>query len=265
MKKRIFSLFAAVLLTLAMAVPAFAEDGEALPRLVDNADLLDDSEEKMILDELNGISENRKMDVAIVTTNSTEDSTAQEYADDFYDYNGYGYGENRDGILLLIDMGDSNWAISTRGFAIQTFTDRGQEYMTEQVKPMLSDGEFADAFLTFAELSDDFIFQAYEGEPYDVGNLPVGKVPLVWIPISLLIGLALGYLIAMIRKSKLKSIKRQPSAKVYTVPGSMQIRYENDQFVNRTVTTRVIHKDDGGSSTHSSSSGAEHGGSSGSF
>ena len=31
--------------------------------------------------------------------------TAQAYADDYYDYNGYGYGENDDGILLPSQYG----------------------------------------------------------------------------------------------------------------------------------------------------------------
>ena len=27
-----------------------------------------------------------------------------DYADDYYDYNGYGLGDNKSGLLLLIDM-----------------------------------------------------------------------------------------------------------------------------------------------------------------
>ena len=39
--------------------------------------------------------------------------TAEAYADDYYDYNGYGYGENDDGLLLLVSMGEREWAITT--------------------------------------------------------------------------------------------------------------------------------------------------------
>ena len=42
----------------------------------------------------------------------------------------------------------------------------------EQVKPYLSDGDYNEAFQMFAMECDDFIMQADEAEPYDVGNLP---------------------------------------------------------------------------------------------
>ena len=39
------------------------------------------------------------MRLAVVTVNSLEGKTAEAYADDYYDYNGYGYGENDDGLF----------------------------------------------------------------------------------------------------------------------------------------------------------------------
>lgn len=55
-------------------------------------------------------------------------------ADDFYDYNGYGYGEEGDGIIFLISMEERKWQISTCGFGITAFTDAGQEYMADPVE-----------------------------------------------------------------------------------------------------------------------------------
>ena len=68
-------------------------------------------------------------------------------------------------------MGDRNWAIATHGYAIEAFTDAGQEYIMEQVKPYLSDGDYNEAFQMFAMECDDFIMQADEAEPYDVGKI----------------------------------------------------------------------------------------------
>mgnify|MGYP000308516591 CR=1 FL=1 len=79
-----------------------------------------------------------------------------------------GRGENGDGILFLLDMGDRNWAIATHGYAIEVFTDAGQSYIMDQVKPYLSDGDYNEAFHKFATECDDFITQANEAEPYDV-------------------------------------------------------------------------------------------------
>ena len=73
------------------------------------------------------------------------------YADDFYDYNGYGYGDSRDGILLLISMEERDWRISTCGYGITVFTDAGQEYISDKFLPYLSDGDYSEAFTKYAD------------------------------------------------------------------------------------------------------------------
>ena len=242
-------------------------DERLQPRLVDEADLLSDDEESELLAKLDEISERQKCDVAVVTVDSLEGKTAEVYADDYYDYNGYGFGEERDGILLLVSMEDRNWHMSTCGYGITAFTDAGMEYMADKFTPLLSDGFYSDAFIKYAELCDDFITQAKEGKPYDKGNLPKGTISPIWILLSIVIGLVIAYILGTKKKRKLKSVIEQASAQNYTVPGSMMLTVNWDRLVNRTVTTRVIVRDDddGGSSTHSSSSGTSHGGSGGSF
>lgn len=242
-----------------------------LPRLVDNADLLEDYEESGLLDKLDEISERQKMDVVIVTINSLEGKTATAYADDFYDYNGYGFTKTRDGILLLVAMDDREWAISTCGSGIPTFTDEGQEYIVEQFKPDLSDGYYADAFNTFADLCDDYITQAETGEPYDYGNMPKGDFPLFRnILIALVAGVVIALIVVLVMASQLKSVKAQGNASNYTVPNSLRLTKNKDLYLYHVVTKTARPKDTGssgggGSSSHSSSSGSSHGGSSGSF
>ena len=46
------------------------------------------------------------MDAVIVTSNNLNGKSQQDYADDYFDYNGYGVGEDKSGLLLLIDMDD---------------------------------------------------------------------------------------------------------------------------------------------------------------
>ena len=79
-----------------------------------------------------------------------------DYADDFYDYNGYGYGDSNDGLILIVVMDTSDWWISTCGKAIKTFTDAGIEYIGEQIVPYLSNGDYYGAFDKFADLCDEF-------------------------------------------------------------------------------------------------------------
>lgn len=266
MMKRIYALFLTFLLTLTLAVPVLADAD--YPRLVDDADLLDDEEEESLLQRLDEVSEKQNMDIVIVTIDELGDKTATEYADDFFDYNGYGYGSSRDGILFLVSMETRKWAISTTGEAISVFTDAGQEYMQERFLPELSEGNYYSCFETFIELSDQFITKAYEDEPYDVGNMPPETVSFIWILLDPLIGMGIAFIIASIKKSKLKSIVKQVDAQQYMEPGSMNLTLRDDRFINRHIRTRRIEtssSSSGGSSTHTSSSGTTHGGSSGSF
>lgn len=126
--------------------------------------------------------------------------------------------------------------------------------------------DYNGAFTKYAKLCDDFLTQAKKGEPYDNGNLPKGSVSPLWIFADLAIGFILAFLLGSMQKAKLKSVRKQATAKDYTVSGSMVLTEKRDQMVNKTLTTRRIERDtDKGSSTHSSSSGESHGGSGGKF
>lgn len=273
MRKSVISLCIVMLLCIFTAVPVFADtvpDEHFLPRLVDDADLLSDSEEAQLTEKLDEISIRHQMDIVIVTNYSLDGKTPTRYADDFYDDNGYGFGVNSDGILLLLSMEERDWAISTCGLGIDVFTDAGQIYITE-IAPYFSDGEYYEGFDMFASLCDEFINQAVsEGEPYDIGNMDnLTHKPLspIWILTSILVGAVVALIAVMIMKSQLKSVRYQTAANQYVKPGSMKLRTNYDMFLYRNVTRTRIESDSnsGGSSTHTSSSGASHGGSSGKF
>ena len=136
-------------------------------RLVDQAELLTAEEQQQIQAKLDEVSELHHCDAVVMTVNSLEGKTATEYADDAFDYDGYGLGEDKAGILFLVDMGDRNWATSTHGYAITAFTDAGLSYIEEKLVSYLGDGEYAEAFNCFAEQCDRFLTQAETGEPYE--------------------------------------------------------------------------------------------------
>ncbi len=112
--KRIGLIFLTCLLCLSLFVPAMASP----PLVVDDADLLTDIEEIVLLDKLGEISSRQGMDVVVVTTDSLGGKSPMAFADDYYDYNGYA----EDGILLLISMEERDCWISTAGYGIVAFT-----------------------------------------------------------------------------------------------------------------------------------------------
>lgn len=231
MKKRITAIVFACVLVLVSALPAFAvpappysgtvADERAYPLLVDDADILSDYDEQRLLTKLESISTKWDMDVAIVTIENLDSRDIEAYTDDFYDYYGYGRGDNHDGIMFLISMGDRKWHITTTGSAINIFTDAGQNYIMSTVQPKLSAGTYYDAFDSFISLCDDCIDQAENGEPYDVNNMPDGydadgtpqdsqskeMLPLFWIPLSIVIALVVALLVGMHYKNELKTVR----------------------------------------------------------
>ena len=107
MKQKWIAFFAVLTLCIAFPMSVFAAsssstsstipDHRLQPRVVDNANLLTASEEQELEKYLDSISEDLKFDIAVVTTDTINGKTPMAYADDFYDYNGYGYGDDRDG------------------------------------------------------------------------------------------------------------------------------------------------------------------------
>lgn len=323
MKKRIWSIFLMVVLCLLAVVPVYAAGERQLPRLVDDAGLLSDSERNELLEQLDKTSEEYNCDVAIVTVNSLEGKTAAEYADDFYDYNGYGMGSGDDGILFLISMGERDWAITTYGYAITVFTDAEQEYITDQIMPDLSSGNYKEAFSDFAFYSEDLLQQAESDEPDNSenpwqqsesdkpynnenpsqqagsdnlynnenppqqadsdepdnsDNLQKSRFSPFLILVSLGGGMFLSLCVTMWMESKLKTVSFQKNASKYVKDNSVIITTRHDRFLYNKVDKRAKPKakspsvsktnrstSRNTSTTHRSSSGRSHGGSSGKF
>lgn len=245
------------------------------PRLVDGAGLLTDQEVSDLTGLLDEISVRQQVDVAVVTAKSLGGKSAMAYADDFYDQNGYGFGDERDGILLLIGMEERDWYISTSGYGITAVTDAGREYMSENFVSDLSAGDYAAAFTAFARLCDDFIMEARNGEPYDVGHLP--EDPVAYFVGSFVISFGLAFIAALIAtavmRGQLKSVRSQSGADNYIRQGSMKLTKKNDLYLYRhtdrrkkeTNTSSSRPESSGGSRTHTSSSGRTHGGGGGKF
>lgn len=255
------------LLTIAMSmlylVPVLAEN-EPVDRMVDDADLLSDIEEAALEQKLDAVSTEYDMDVVVVTVWGLDGKSSMDYADDYYDYNGY----REDGLLLLVSMEERDWWISTSGSGIHAFTDAGLVYMEEQFLPYLSDGDYVLAFETYINLCDDFMSQAASGTPYDYNHMPKEPFPAVRnLGICLVAGLVIALIVVLIMKAQLTSVRKQDTANVYTRRGSLNITERGDRFlyVHRSRTAKPKDNGGGGSRTHRSSSGRSHGGRGGKF
>ena len=137
-----------------------------------------------------------------------------------------------------------------------------------KVIPPLGNESYSSAFSIFADQCDDFLEKARAGEPYDSHNLPKeshAKLYILWIIPCLIAGAILAFVLTIKEKKSLKSVMKKAGAREYI--GKVEINEKHDKFLYRNLDKVLIHDDDddSGSSTHVSSSGETHGGSSGKF
>jgi len=281
MKKKLALLLCIFVLCLVAVIPAWAA-GELV---VDSADILTAEQESQLLEKLEGLKSKYDMDFVVVTTDSIGFKTMTEYADDYYDQNGY----SQDGILMLVNMDPDNrgYIYSTAGKGITYFTDYGLYELEDNVYPYMVSGDYAGAFNRFADDADRMASEGAAGKPYDnyepeQPDYTPGNNARQFKPMSIVIALIGGAIIALIIVSAMKSGHRSVAARTeaadYVVPGSLNITGSRDTFLYHNVVAAPIPQSNnnnfnrpgggggfsgGGSSIHISSGGVSHGGSGG--
>ena len=109
MFRKITAAVFSLLLCVFLLVPAYAQ---MTTFVTDEAGLLRSEEIDTLEKKAAELKDQYGIDAVILTVDSLGGTYAQEYADDYYDYTGYGYGENDDGFLLLykrIEKGSFKW------------------------------------------------------------------------------------------------------------------------------------------------------------
>lgn len=283
MMKKLLSIVLTVFLLLSLTNVAFGSEA-GLPKVVDNADLLTEDETSRLSDLANGLTEELEIDIIIVTTWGLDGKTAMEYADDFYDQNGYGCGPDNSGILLLLAMESREWYMSTCGEAIYIFTDYGLDRLGEQILPYLSDGAYFDAFRVWMNALPGYVDAYRNGSPYDGyvepdEYIPVGGEEIVHYQpdaeiapgarflIALVIGAVAALIVVLIMRSKMNTARFQKHAVDYLKDGSYRMHRRSDVYLYSRVskTPKPKNNGGGGSSVHRSSGGVRHGGRGGRF
>lgn len=297
MIKKITYVMLAVLMCFALTVSSYGfYEGEILPRVIDDADLLMGTEEMHLLAKFDEIADTEQFDVIVATVNTLEGKSPQEYADDLYDYNDFGLGDQKDGIVLLVSMEDRDVYISTTGRGMDIFGDGiWDDSILNRILPYLSDGRYYEAFELYAsicemhlnpessaDLPDDYEY-IYGGTndydynydynydyDYDYNYRPSRGFDFIkMIPVSIAIGMVISLLIMLGFRSKLKSVRSKPTAHDYQVPGSMQVTHQSDMYLYSHVTktpkqTQNNNRSRGGGfsggGVHVGSSGRSHGG-----
>ena len=162
MVKRCMLLLAVLLLLL----PVCASANE---QIIDECGLFTAEERVQIGAKIDKIRGTYQMDVAVMTSrsvpyNRSDTSLEQtaDFADEYYDRNGYGLGEDRAGILYLLDMKNRVSYISTCGVMIDYVNDRRRESILSAADPYLSRGAYGQAVLALLDRLEGCLAQGIE-------------------------------------------------------------------------------------------------------
>lgn len=270
-------------LLLLCMIPVYAQ-AQTLPLIVDDAEILTEEEEQRLEKTAVQLQKQFQIDAVVLTVSSLNGTSAQAYAEDYYDYNGYGSDDERSGTLFLLAMDEREWYIDTSGNAIYALTDYVLMEQEEMILPYLSSGDYYGACDVWLDSLDEYL-KAYEsGTPVD-GIVPEEdryeehdeivyyeeQTGISWM-VSLVVGLAAGGITVGVMYAMMNTRRAQNSAEEYLKDNSYNLRVRRDVFLYSQVskTRRETNSGSGGSSSggssvHRSSSGRSHGGRGGKF
>lgn len=238
---------------------------DATEKVYDFANLYTDSQEKKLYNIVTDYIDVVDMDLAIVTIDSNQKTSTEAYAQDFYDYNSFGFNDTYDGILFLIDMQNREFYMVTTGYAITMYTDARIDLCLDEAFDYIASGDYYNGTVAFIDKAQSF---AEMGAPDSYGNEPkvTGKAKLAIMPwSSIFFGALITTIVVMFILIKNNKLVRQANSSRHYL-SHVDINTVNEVFLGRNVhSSRRVHSSSssgggGGSSISRGSSGRSHGG-----
>ena len=259
------------------------------PRVFDQAGLFSETEIIQLEEKIAQCRKSTKMDVVIVSAYADGERSAEEYADDYYDYGGFGAGKKASGVLLLYYMDGpgepgGECYISTAGTMINMLTDERIESILDDVYGDLGNRDFAGATEHFLEDVKAYVKEGVESGQYtydrDTGEIVrYHSIRLYEVAIAMVIaGILAGSVCLDIKKRyamKQSSREVSNSLQAYRADCAFCFSVAGDKMVNKYVRSVPIPRNTssgsggrghsgsssaGRSTIHTSSSGRSHGG-----
>lgn len=259
------------------------------PRVFDQAGLFSETEIIQLEEKIAQCRKSTKMDVVIVSAYADGERSAEEYADDYYDYGGFGVGKKASGVLLLYYMDGPGQPggecyISTTGTMINMLTDERIESILDDVYGDLGNRDFAGATEHFLEDVKAYVKEGVESGQYtydrDTGEIVrYHSIRLYEVAIAMVIaGILAGSVCLDIKKRyamKQSSREVSNSLQAYRADCAFHFSVAGDKMVNKYVHSVPVPRNTssgsggrghsgsssaGRSTIHTSSSGSSHGG-----
>ncbi len=224
--------------------------------MIDAADLLTSAEEALLFSSIEYFKQTYDFDITFLTMNSVPNHKELLIYCNEYTL----LDPKRDGVVFALNMDPDTrgYASSTRNLAEDAFSVAALDLIDEEIAPLLSGGEYYNAFAQYLQYTEEFIIAAKAGEPY--------SYPLTWQSVLLFMvapSMVMAFLMAQgivngILVRKMKTAISKTEATGYVVEGTLNLTAKEDTYLNTTETKTYSPR----SSGKGSSGGGRSGGSS---
>lgn len=238
-----------LILVLTLALPAYAASG----MIRDEAGILTAAEISDLEERAQVISQTYDCGVYIITMRDFAGADVYDYAVDVFDRNGLGYGDDREGVLLLLSMAQRDYALVIHGECANTAIDEnGQDRISESFLDDFRDNRWADGFCDYLERCETYLSAAGSGQPIREGD----GGDLVKVVVILALSLLAAGITCGVFYSRMKTARPQTTAAPYISGDGLRLTTHQDIFTHRTESRRTIETE----SRSNSGSGAHHSG-----
>lgn len=231
-----------LLLMLCFLAALFCRPGEAAADsgtgVYDFYGLLDRGQEAELEDTLFRLREAYRFDTAILVTEDVWGDDRQ-YAAEFMQEYGVGYGAERNGMCLLHQPDSRNITVVFRGDAQKAFGTEVQETILDDCAERLQVYDYCGAYeAALADLEKGLV-RFSEGKrirPMDMGGPGLFSFLLMCLGGSFLVMVVPSFLLLWHQRSRMRTITPQPNADFYAPENGVELLAERDIFIRSAVT-----------------------------
>jgi len=227
MMKRLLPLLLALLLCAPCAL-------SEMERVVDPSNVLTADTEARLTEKIQKIADQYQFDVVILNIGDIGSYTTYDFAADYYDYGGYGYGETHDGIMLLLVTDTRDYYLMNTGSAERIFKDSVLTDIEDDILPYLRKNRYEEA--------EELFVQKVENRLEAV--TPLGRAKRLF-PLLMIVGAGIALIVVFSMKAGMKSVRRKRGAANYIQDGSFRLDRSQDIFLYSTTTRRRIETQSG--------------------
>lgn len=235
---------------------------QSVPRVVDTVNLFTDEEKSELISACRQIENQYGIGVYLVAVDEPLTTNIENYAEQIYIINNFGYGENKTGIMLILDFDERDYDILCHGSMAHTvFTDNVKSRIADSFLSYLKSGDYYGGYADFLGSVTNYL-SAYNEKIERRAQKHAGRIDTETLVYAIILGFVSGLIIALISclvmKAQMKSVKIAKRADNYILRKQVKITESHDMFTHNTTVVHDIPQASSNGGTSINSGGFSH-------